>query len=849
MKKIFYTLIGIIGISMTLSAQTPNIAQTTLKYNCTSGKFGVYIKFNQNGPVSIGASLISIILPASFNNQPLNISPINGGGWTDASLSYDEGGKDFHGISTTGQGNMAYGTAGSELLLFEFALAANCASDIRLWTQGTDADQTTDGTDYVSNIFTPANNNYILTTNYSPIGVLSVTANGNPSTCNASNGSINLSIQNNLCPLTYLWSNGATTQNLSGLSAGTYTVTVTGNPTCTASTSYTINSISDLSLNCSKTDINIPGGNNGAASVTASGGTNPYTYLWSNSATTMTITGLTAGTYSVTVTDANNCQKICTTTVNQPSCNLSALISGTNVSCYGMSNGNVTISPSGNTSPLTYLWNNGATTQNLTNVAVGSYTVTVTENSNCTVSKTYAVSQPSDLTLNCTKTDISIVGVNDGTASVAVTGGTNTYFYLWSNGATSSSISGLAPNLYSVTVTDSNGCTDVCSSAVVSPCIVITQPDALTINVIGTDASCNNSNTGAANLTVSGGVSPYTYLWSNGATTEDLNNIPAGSYSITVTDANGCKLVGSTTISQPTSLTSSIIASNVGCNSSASGAANLTVSGGTAPYSYLWSNGITTEDLSNVLAGTYNVTITDNKSCVQINSVTITEPNTLNVVVTATDALCNGSNSGNINLTANGGTMPYSFAWSNGATTQNANNLVANYYSVTVTDTNGCTKIAAATINEPTAITVSVVSTNVSCNGGADGAVDLTVSGGTTPYSYQWNNGATTKDLNNITANSYSITVTDKNNCTKVSTLNITQPDGLTFTFSQQNVKCFGQSDGTVTLIGIGGKPPYQFSLDDGLTYPNTNGIFNNLGAGAYKPAIKDANGCTTKCQ
>jgi hypothetical protein len=387
MEKRFFIIIIIISIGLKLFAQTPTTAQTTIKYNCTNSRYGVYVKFNQDGPVSIGASLISIILPSSYPNGALNIFSANGGGWTDASLTYNEGGKDYHGISTTGQSNMAYGTANSELLLFEFILTINCASNVRLWTQGTDVDQTSDGTDYISNIFTPANNNYILTTNYAPFAALNASTTGMFSTCNATtNGTINLSVENGICSQTYLWSNGATSQNLTDLGAGTYNVTVTDAIGCSITRSATITEYTAINTSISSVNVLCRGNANGSANLSVSGGNTPYTYLWSNSATTEDLTNIIAGTYNVTVTDVNGCKKIATTTITEPAI-LTFTFSLQEITCYGQADGGVALTGIGGITPYQFSLDDGvtfpSTSGNFTGLGAGNYKPAIKDANGC----------------------------------------------------------------------------------------------------------------------------------------------------------------------------------------------------------------------------------------------------------------------------------------------------------------------------------------------------------------------------------------------------------------------------------------------------------------------------------
>ncbi|MBK8471430.1 MAG: SprB repeat-containing protein [Sphingobacteriales bacterium] len=301
---------------------------------------------------------------------------------------------------------------------------------------------------------------------------LTASASGTNVLCNGgADGTASASATGNTGAVTYLWSNGGTTASISSLTAGTYSVTITETPTCTAVASYTVTEPSAaLDATCSKTDVTTNGGADGTASVSASGGTSPYTYLWNTGATTQSISGLVAGTYSVTVTDANGCTDECTTTVQEPGCNLTALGKRYKRTLRGGADGTASASATGNLGAVTYLWSNGATTQNVNSLTAGTYSVTITETPTCTAVASYTVTEPSAaLDATCSKTDVTTNGGADGTASVSASGGTSPYTYLWNTGATTQSISGLVAGTYSVTVTDANGCTDECTTTVQEP--------------------------------------------------------------------------------------------------------------------------------------------------------------------------------------------------------------------------------------------------------------------------------------------------------------------------------------------------------------------------------------------
>ncbi|MBL7785592.1 MAG: hypothetical protein JNM36_06785, partial [Chitinophagales bacterium] len=393
---------------------------------------------------------------------------------------------------------------------------------------------------------------------------LTATATGTPVSCNGgSDGTASATPSGNTGSVTYLWSNGETTSSISGLTAGTYTVTVTESATCTAVAIYDVTQPPLMDITCTKTDVTTNGGNDGSASVNATGGTSPYTYLWNSGETTSSISGKTAGTYTVTVTDDNGCTAICNSTIQEPGCNLSATATGTPVSCNGGNDGTASATPSGNIGAVTYLWSNSETTASINGLTAGTYTVTVTESAICTAVAIYDVTQPPLMDITCTKTDVTTNGGSDGTASVNATGGTSPYTYLWSSGETTSSISGKTSGTYTVTVTDDNGCTAMCNSTINEPGALCNLTAAGLGNVM-----CNNNGTNAdasddyisftlnptgttlgSNYVVtvsSGSVTPTSASYGQ-ATTFQLQNGSAGSgntVTITITDLTdtNCKI-------------------------------------------------------------------------------------------------------------------------------------------------------------------------------------------------------------------------------------------------------------------------------------------------------------------
>ncbi len=677
---------------------------------------------------------------------------------------------------------------------------------------------------------------------------ITVTMSSVDASCGGSDGSASVVAAGGTPGYTYLWNSGGTTSTINLIPSGSYTVTVTDANGCTIAGTVSVNDGgAPTATITASTNVSCNGACDGTATVSAVGGTAPYTYNWSSVGNTATETGICAGTVSVTVTDAFGCVSTANVAITQPTALNASITASTNVSCNGGSNGSATVSASGGTAPYTYLWNDPApaqTTPTSTALTAGSWTVTVTDAHGCTITATATITQPTLLTAAITATtNVSCNGGNNGSATVTASNGTPGYTYSWPAGGSLSTQTNLAVGSYTVTVTDLNGCTATATAT-------ITQPTALTASIAGTNAGCNGASTGAADLTPGGGTPVYTYAWSSGPITQDLTNIPSGTYTVTVTDVNGCTVSANTTITQPTALTASVTGTNAGCNGASTGAADLTPGGGTPAYTYAWSSGPTTQDLTNIPSGTYTVIVTDANGCTISASTTITQPTAVTAAITGTtNVSCNGGSDGTATVTAGGGTPAYTYLWNDPAPAQTsltATGLTVGSWTVTVTDANGCSVSAIATITQPTPLTASATATNALCNGACDGTTNLTVSGGTAAYSYNWSNGFTSEDLTGLCANSYSVTVTDAEGCTATASATVTEPATLTVSIiSSSDVTVFGSSDGSATAGAAAGTAPYSYDWSpNGFTGDGT-ATYSGLPSGTYTVTVTDANGCT----
>ncbi|MFM2016902.1 MAG: hypothetical protein RL007_558 [Bacteroidota bacterium] len=644
-------------------------------------------------------------------------------------------------------------------------------------------------------------------------------------------------------PYTYAWSpSGGTGSTATGLGAGTYTLTVTDANGCTRTQTYTITQPTALSTTGTQTNVLCNGGSTGAASVTASGGTGPYTYSWAPAGGTgSSATGLASGTYTVTVTDANGCTITRTYNITQPTA-LTATTSFTQATC-GSANGAASVAPTGGTGPYTYSWApSGGTGATATGLVSAIYTVTVTDANGCTITRTVNVPNAGSPTATITATtNVTCFGGNNGSATVSASGGTTPYTYAWTpTGGTGSTGTAMIAGNYTATVTDANGCSTTAT-------VVITQPPAITVTATSTAVLCFGGNTGSAAVTASGGTPGYTYSWApSGGTSASASSLTAGTYTVTVTDANGCTATAITTVTQPTALTATATSSPVLCFGGNTGSAAVTASGGTSGYTYSWApSGGTGSSATGLTAGGYTVTITDANGCTTTASTTVTQPTALATTTSFTQATCGNAN-GSASVTPSGGTGPYTYSWApSGGTGATATGLVAAIYTVTVTDANGCT--ITATVNVPNAgspTATITASTNVSCFGGNNGSATVSAAGGTGPYTYAWTpTGGTGTTGSPLTAGNYTVTVTDANGCSTTATVAITEPPALTATATASPVLCFGGNTGSAAVTATGGVGPYTYNwAPSGGTGSSATG----LTAGGYTVTVTDANGCTT---
>lgn len=675
-----------------------------------------------------------------------------------------------------------------------------------------------------------------------PTLTLSITA-VNDSCYQSGTGSATANPAGGSPPYTYYWSNISSAQTNLGLSAATYTVTVTDDNGCTITGTTTINQPAPFSHTLTSQNINCFGGNTGSITVTPSGGTGAYSYNWTPSGTGNNPSGLTAGQYNVTISDANNCQRLDSVTLTQPATALSVVASHTNVSCYGGSNGSITIIVGGGTPPYSYPAlptpvPAGTYTQG--NLGPNTYSGTVTDANGCTFAISETVTEPLPQSLTVDSTDNICNGGTAGTATANFVNATGSVTYNWSNSQAGATINSLPAGTYSVTATDQNQCSFTGST-------IVNEPAAPIMTVNTTPAACFGGN-GSATAVPNGGTAPFNYVWSASSVNNATNSLPAGNYSITATDVNQCNQTATFTITEPTGMSITETHTNLDCFGDTDGDIQLTVTGGSGPnYTYNWNPNVSTSDLAGLLgAGTYNITVTDQNSCTATVAVTLTQPaQPLTINVQPTNISCFGVQDGTITITSSGGTPNYTYTWNpNVSSSNSATGLGPGNYNITVTDANGCSTVPIVTLSQPNQpLSVTLTHTDLLCNGDNTGTITSTVNGGTVPYTYTWNpNTVTGSSASGLPAGNYALTVTDDNGCTNTATDIITQPTQLTTTETHVDVLCYGEATGSAIVTPAGGTGANTFNWSNGGSSTN---VISSLTAGPYTVTVSDANNCT----
>lgn len=676
--------------------------------------------------------------------------------------------------------------------------------------------------------------------------------------CNGSStGTITVTASGGNGPIQYSNNNGATWQasgNFTNLPQGIYFIKVKDN-FCTVPPFGVTIQLKDpplLSSNiASITNVLCNGLNNGKIDLTVTGGTPPYTFSWTQNnnpfATTEDLINIPGGNYAVTVTDSKGCVTTQNVTVTQPASPLNITGNATNILCNNGATGSIDITVSGGTSPYSFFWSNGATTEDVSGLAAGAYNVLVTDLNGCQKSAVFTITAPAPLQVAFTnQQNVNCFGQSTGSVEAVASGGSGTYSYLWSNNNNTSILSNVPAGKYYVTVTDGNNCTKVDS-------VLITENPKylITLEVIQ-NVRCFGDSLGSIAISINGGIAPFSFQWTNLNTggnygsNEDIYNVPIGTYRVVVADALGCLDSAEYTISGPSApLSVGAQGFNVNCFGGSDGSITTQVNGGTPPYQFVWSNLSTQPSISGLSANAYQLTVTDANQCTSVTLINITQPLPYSVNDSIKHVTCNGGNDGAITLTnVSGSNGNYGFIWSNSDTSRNQTSLTAGKYSLTITDNRGCTFVNTYEISEPSPILSAVAGNNPNCYNNATGFAVVSYSGGTPPYTFAWNTSPVQTGVMAINLYgdfTYVVTITDVRGCTKVDSTRLIRPAKIEVTTTPKDVSCFSGDDGQVIISATGGTGIYSYYVN-GIY--QTDSIYNGLYAGSYTVVVEDNNNC-----
>ena len=508
----------------------------------------------------------------------------------------------------------------------------------------------------------------------------------------------------------------------------------------------------------------------------------------------------------------------------------------------------------GGSTSLSYLWSTGQTssTINVNPSLDTKYWVAISDGNNTWYDTVDVTVNLLDITITQTDT-ILCAGDSSGTLGVAINPGYGPYSYLWNTGDISDSLKNISVGTYSVVVTDAMGCAADDAITIVQPNNMVVTTQSIT-NFNGYDISCNGANDGAAFTSVAGGTPGYSYSWSNGGASDTLTSMAAGTYFVTVIDSNGCSSQDTITITEPSPLSLSVstltnvFGNQIDCYGDSSGVLFSALAGGVGIYTYSWNTGASQDSIYNLGAGTYWVTAQDANGCTLTDTITLTQPSLPFTTTASTQSnfngfgiSCNGAKDGIISVVVQGSNAPYSYAWSNGATTSSQSNLGQGTYSVVVTDSLGCISNANVVITEPSLLTYSYIIDDVSCYLGQNGSIEIIPQGGVMPYDIQWFNGADSTVLDSLGSGFYTFNLTDQNNCLVIDSVEIYEPAEIEITVDTIQPTCERINDGLIDAIIYGGTYPYSYTLNGSpVDLP-----LDSVAVGSYILTVADSNSCT----
>ncbi|MGZ3864653.1 MAG: T9SS type B sorting domain-containing protein [Bacteroidia bacterium] len=707
---------------------------------------------------------------------------------------------------------------------------------------------------------------------------ISVTATNLVNTCGACTGSATANTLGGTAPYSYTWTPSLGNGNnnpATNLCVGNYTLTAGDANGCpTASTTFTINPIVLISISATSLSVSCNNACDGSANASASNGTAPYNMDWTSSPGGTTVTSCTAsvcnatalcpGTYVITASDANGCTNKDSVVIGNPP---ALIVSGSqsNTSCFGTCSGTATVTPSGGVAPYTTSWSTGASGTTVSNLCAGTYTANVVDSRGCPATQTYTINSNPQFTLTPTIIPPAVCGGN-GSIAVTASGGTPAYVsFAWAPPGGSvttvsptTTLSGVPAGVYTLTVTDSQGCDTVVQ-------VSLSDPGTQTVSITTQSVSCFGVSDGSTTITAVG-VAPISITWPVGPVNanDSLTVAPdsAGIYQVKTVDANGCVVIVPDTIKGPSKILDNPTIVNATCG--AGGCVTLNPSGGIgAPYTYVWDGVPGTNSACGLTAGTHTCVISDGTPCSQTYTYNITTSSSLTVSITPVVTRCSYSSDGSVNASVGGGVPAYSYTWTapgpvivaSGSNVSSASALAPGTYTLNVSDAGGCTLQQTFVISAASVINPNVTPVNNACNttqsGVCNGGANAAPSGGTpgtTGYTYSWPGvpgNPTGASISNVCPGSYSVIVTDSLGCRDTAAFAIIDPPALTGTVTSTDPSCSYKCDGTATVTISGGTGTTYTVSWDGVPCPGCYTEANLCGNTQYTVTPIDSMGCS----
>lgn len=663
-----------------------------------------------------------------------------------------------------------------------------------------------------------------------------------PIKCAAGKAALAVEVKGGKAPYTYAWSNPTiSSEKPDNVPAGTYTVTVTDATKATSTATVIVKQPDALTVSALVQAPASTGASDGKALAQAKGGTGVYSYKWDNGEVVFAATKLPPGNRSITVTDMNGCTASANFEIPENVLKLTVnIVEKGQIKCAGDKSA-LAVEVKGGKGAPKFAWSNPALSGNQPEgVAAGEYTLTVTDAIGNTATASIRVKSPQNFTASAIAQGVVSPGGADGKALAMTTGGTGTHYFKWDNGEITAATVALTAGLHTVTVTDDNGCVTTAS-------VTMTET-VLPLEVSITEKSsikCAGEKT-ALEAKVNGGKAAYKFAWSAPALSgQTPGGVPAGSYTLTVTDATGATKTAGITVQAPTPLSVKVETVSPASTGGKDGKANAVASGGAGTFAYRWDNGENSANAVALAPGSHTVTVTDANACTTTATVVMSE-NILPIELSISETekiKCAGEKSA-LGVRVSGGKGPYKYAWNNSTLTGDSPRVAAGEYVLTVTDGAGGSKTASISVSTPTALTLSVEMMSPASAGESDGKAMAKPSGGAGSYIFQWESGESGNIAQRLSPGNPKVTVTDANGCTAVGSVAITENIlGLVVSITEKNpIKCGGLDKAALLLNISGGKKPFNIVWSN----PSASGEMpDGLAAGDYSVTVTDAKGTT----